>query len=94
MEYIGGKRASRAEIPVDGRERVKQPSAGVDERRSTQALAARCAGNPRRTEAPIRGWEKALIRQFFFLKKNDDVPAPRRHMRLIYSQRGFAELFV
>ena len=60
--------ASRAETPVDGRESSEEA-----QRRSRRemilaaltALSARCTVNPPRIETPIRGWEKALIRQFF-----------------------------
>ncbi|KAM0712958.1 hypothetical protein Q7P35_000409 [Cladosporium inversicolor] len=71
VEYIiGGKCESRRN--PGGREGVKKPSAGALEQmrndprsQPSPALSARCAGNPPRIETPIRGWEKALIRQFF-----------------------------
>jgi len=61
--------ASRAETPVDGRgsEEAQRRSRLRNDPRSqpSPALSARCAGNPPRIETPNRGWEKALIRQFF-----------------------------
>lgn len=41
-------------------------SAGVDEKLTHAALPARW---PLAIETPIRGWEKALIRQFFFFEE-------------------------
>lgn len=61
--------ASRAETPVDGRgsEEAQRRSRLRNDPRSqpSPALSARCAGNPLCIETPNRGWEKALIRQFF-----------------------------
>jgi hypothetical protein len=59
-------------------------------------IAALPARWPLANETPIRGWEKALIRQIIFEERTVacGVPAPRRHMHLPIPTRGVHELFV
>ena len=75
---------------------MKKPSAGDAGAKRAMIIAALPARWPLANETPIRGWEKALIRQIIFEERTVacGVPAPRRHMHLPLPTRGVHELFV
>ena len=64
---------------------VKKPSAGDAGAKRAMIIAALPARWPLANETPIRGWEKALIRQIIFEERTVacGVPAPRRHPQLL-----------